>query len=114
VWWWVVVDGVGGLESKLSNQLWLSFSLALAKLNNYDLIRHFIELFIFTLSIIFARDIYKGRRNTGPVYAFLYNVPAFPFWLLRTQLMCPLCNSGIYIYIQTENINYNNLTVASK
>jgi hypothetical protein len=27
---------VGGLESKLSDQLWQSFSLALAKPNNYE------------------------------------------------------------------------------
>ena len=30
----VPVVGGGGLESKLSDQLWLSFSLVLAKLNN--------------------------------------------------------------------------------
>jgi hypothetical protein len=30
----VVGGGGGGLESKLSDQLWLSFSLALAKPNN--------------------------------------------------------------------------------
>ena len=31
----MVVGGGGGLESKLSDQLWLSFSLALAKPNNF-------------------------------------------------------------------------------
>jgi hypothetical protein len=32
-WWWVVVVGV---ESEFSDQLWLSFSLALAKPNKRE------------------------------------------------------------------------------
>jgi hypothetical protein len=36
----VVVVGGGWLESKLSDQLWLSFSLALAKLNNLPSTTH--------------------------------------------------------------------------